>query len=1502
MSAKPFAFHLAPCGKLRWAIASLFLIAPVPNALATGVVVAPGPGGTAQLQTRDGVPIVNIVAPNGSGLSHNQFLDYNVDRQGLVLNNALQAGQSQLAGELAANPQFQGQAASVILNEVISRNASAINGLQEIFGRGADYVLANPNGISLNGAGFINTPNAHFVVGRPELNEGKLQALSTRDATGELNVRGAGAHNSEGSINLIAPRIDSDGKLGARDDLNLTVGRHSVDYASGQVRDVDPSGHSSDGRIDASLFGAMQAGRINIISTAEGAGVRVGPVQVAGRDGVQIRSSGDLVISGGLVSDSLDVVRAGVHSSQGDVGLHSGKDLMMAAVDVSGRDVKVGAGRNLKLTTVESRWLQEKRNTWRKDTLGITWETFEQTQTEGDSRQHGSQIIARRDVDLSSGGDTELQGARVEAAKDLRVQSGGDLRLTSAIESKTKSDRGTHRKHLWKESWDNRSEEQRSVTTQLKGDNIALTATGLLRSEGAQVTSPNDVLLAAKQVEITTATRTEFKRDDRYSGDLVGGGFFGKTGDTDQGKTLHQGSAINAAGKLIVKADGDVRITGSQVRGTTESSVITDKGSLIIDGVQDKSHLNNHDKDSKFFGISKNETRQNTRDSTTVRSELTSDTNLTLKSAMDIEVAGSTVKAGGTLNVDAAGDVKVHSAQDTVDSSNTTASRGFDAYAKENAPDAGQYRAGVRFEDKTQTLTGNEVRQQGSSLAGADVQVKAGGELTLKGADVQATAGDTSLQGKTVALLAEQDSQHTSTDQRNTGGGLYYTGGLDRVGSGLDFAHSTSQDIRDTTTAQTSKVQSSGKLNINAEKLITEGAQVRAGKDLVVDAGEIDNRVARDTDSSTHKDRNWSADMGVNLEYKDIARPIADAVKSAIEAKVPDVGALGKLGQPDLGIDVAIGHQSAGRQVQNSGDRVSQFQGGTVDVKVTGLLQDQGTRYEASAGKVNISAGQLIANAASITHGSTDKALDAKVDVRVYTKTGEDLNVAGSGEGGSLQTQKSTSTAVVGRYTGSQGVNINLGGDGQFEGSQFDGGEGGVTIKAGGNLALNQANDRQDSDTSSLRGKASLKVGTLPGTNGTNINLGAGAQLDYKGGQTRDSQARVASIEGQGPVTLSSGGDLVLQGTRIDLPGAIDLDVGGKLDVQAASGTHVVKNSHLGGGLTVGGSKTSKENSVDKAGNLGFNLNAGRENEATRTLTGGELKSEQRIGLSGDSIYLQGAQVNAPDVRLEAQKGGIQLQSAQSTHNRGSLSLELKAGGNLGSSTPTASESVASSDLGLNAGAKVGVDYLNSTTEQNSRIKADSAELNSAGDAQLAGARIDAGKVSGTVAGDLSVQSRQDRQTTVKADLDLGLTGKKAAPVDQDKLAANAGLKGMDYKPTLKFDGAYAYKDSVGQASAISGSQGVNLKVGGTTQLTGARIASAEGRVGLGDSNVGTTTLSNLDYSVRGGLDLPQKPATEGSKPEVSIPGERSIKVGPGTVGGRFDRQSLQSGIDENAS
>ena len=90
----------------------------------------------------NGVPLVNIVAPNGSGLSHNQYSDFNVNNRGLIFNNALRPSLTQLGGIIAPNTNFTGNSARVILNEVTSTNRSHIEGYMEIGGNRADLILA----------------------------------------------------------------------------------------------------------------------------------------------------------------------------------------------------------------------------------------------------------------------------------------------------------------------------------------------------------------------------------------------------------------------------------------------------------------------------------------------------------------------------------------------------------------------------------------------------------------------------------------------------------------------------------------------------------------------------------------------------------------------------------------------------------------------------------------------------------------------------------------------------------------------------------------------------------------------------------------------------------------------------------------------------------------------------------------------------------------------------------------------------------------------------------------------------------------------------------------------------------------------------------------------------------------------------------------------------------------------------------------------------------------
>ncbi|HCK4343936.1 TPA: hemagglutinin repeat-containing protein [Pseudomonas aeruginosa] len=1378
-------FHLSPQGKLRCLIAGLLLAPNLPQAFAGGLEAAGGPGGTPQLLNQGGVPIVNIVAPNAAGLSHNQFLDYNVDRQGLVLNNALQSGTSQLAGQLAANPQLRGDAASAILNEVISRNASAINGPQEIFGQAADYILANPNGISVNGGSFINTPHASLLVGRPELADGKLQALNTGDAVGALQIHDQGLSNRGGSIALLAPRVDSQGKIEASTELDLTVGRNRIDYPSGKIERA-PSGDLRPGerRIDASLFGAMQAGRINILSTAEGAGVRIGPVGIDGKDGVDLRSAGDLSISGQALPDnSLNALRAAIRSDSGNVGLHARGDLNLAAADVSGGRVDLKSGRNLTLDSVESRNLRESRERWSNSTIGITWETYDRTRTVTDSKQHGSRIDARADASLAARGDSELRAATVKTGATLKVSSGGDTRLLAATETRTERDQGAHRKHLWKANWDKGSSEQRSVASSLEGARVELGGGRRLNLEGAEVASRGDLDLQAKSVDIGSASRSHNSRDNSYSGDLVGGSFFGRHGDGDSGQTLQQGSRVKADGALTVTADA-VEVRGSQVRGARKAEVVSGKGSLRIDGEEETAHSNSYSKDSKFFGIAKEESRQRSKDSSNRASEVRSDSNLTLRSAAGIAIRGSRVEAGGALAAEAKGNLEIASAQERYDGSDSRHTRGFGAYAGEQTPGSRQYRAGVRYQDQRTSVRREETHNSGASLGGASLAVKAGGDLTVKGAELKASAGDASLSGKNVALLAEQDGKTRSREQTTTGGGFYYTGGLDRAGSGIEVGHQRIDENAAESHARTSQVNATGNLRIDAARgsLTTQGARLEAGDSLAVAAGAVDNQAARDSRSSRRHDNSWSGDVGANLEYRGIARPIEKAVEGVAQRKVHQPGLLDNLEQPNVGVDLEISHRDSRGEQQASQAQVSSFAGGQVDLKVGDALRDEGTRYQARSGGLLIDAARHDARASENTSGSHEQSLDAKAGGRLYTTTGQDLNLRLSGNGGSSENSASQTTAVVGEYAAKQGVEIRLGGDGLYRGGRFDGGKGGVRLSAGGNLALEQANDRQGASSASLRGDAALSVGMAPSAHGKGLNASAGLQLDHKARDSRDSQARVADIRAKGTVELRSGGDLVLQGSNIGSAAAksgdIVLAAGGKLDLRAARDSHQARGDNLGGGFTLGGSSVRSAETSSRNGSVSGNFNIGRVDEQRHALNGGNLHSATKASLSSaaddaTAVRLQGTRIEAARVSLEAGNGGILQESAESGERRDNWGVLLGAGVNGGKTTGAPSDY--RTNHAVQARAKVDVDVLRSQTQGDSVIQADQVTLASQGDTRLEGARIDAARVDGRIGGDLRVESRQDRAEGVKVNVDARLGVEKNQPGLVNKLASKTG-------------------------------------------------------------------------------------------------------------------------------
>lgn len=159
--------------------------------------VVPTGGNTVAYVSPNGVPVVDINTANAAGLSHNKFTRYDVDTNGLVLNNgntSQMARQSQLAGQVMANTNLSNEA-RVILNEVVSANRSTLAGFTEVVGGKADVIVANPYGITCSGCGYINTDRVTMTTGTPNFSPtGDLAGFTVKG--GDILINGNGLNAS----------------------------------------------------------------------------------------------------------------------------------------------------------------------------------------------------------------------------------------------------------------------------------------------------------------------------------------------------------------------------------------------------------------------------------------------------------------------------------------------------------------------------------------------------------------------------------------------------------------------------------------------------------------------------------------------------------------------------------------------------------------------------------------------------------------------------------------------------------------------------------------------------------------------------------------------------------------------------------------------------------------------------------------------------------------------------------------------------------------------------------------------------------------------------------------------------------------------------------------------------------------------------------------------------------------------------------------------------------
>ncbi|MBL5903827.1 DUF637 domain-containing protein [Serratia fonticola] len=286
-----------------------------------------------QTKVRQGnVPVVDIATPNEAGISHNSYKDFNVGVPGVVLNNATQAGKSQLAGELSANGNLNGNAAHLIVNEVTGGSRSELQGKLEVFGNKANVIIANPNGISCDGCGFINTPGVTLTTGKPQFDQrGALEALEVKK--GAITIGGKGLDgNSADYVDIISRATELNGKINAQN-LSLIQGANRISIKDGTIKPINGEGPKPQLAVDTKALGGMYANRIRLVANETGIGVNLNNINSSQRD-ITLNANGKIVLGSVHAQTDLNVSASEV-AIPANTSVRAERDMTLAATALS---------------------------------------------------------------------------------------------------------------------------------------------------------------------------------------------------------------------------------------------------------------------------------------------------------------------------------------------------------------------------------------------------------------------------------------------------------------------------------------------------------------------------------------------------------------------------------------------------------------------------------------------------------------------------------------------------------------------------------------------------------------------------------------------------------------------------------------------------------------------------------------------------------------------------------------------------------------------------------------------------------------------------------------------------------------------------------------------------------------------------------------------------------------------------------------------------------------
>ncbi|EJJ5483469.1 hemagglutinin repeat-containing protein [Escherichia coli] len=893
------------------------IIAGQPLLPAVGAVITPQ-NGTGMDKAANGVPVVNIATPNGAGISHNRFTDYNVGKEGLILNNATgKLNPTQLGGLIQNNPNLKaGGEAKGIINEVTGGNRSLLQGYTEVAGKAANVMVANPYGITCDGCGFINTPHATLTTGRPVMNaDGSLQALEVTE--GSITINGAGLDGTRSdAVSIIARATEVNAALHAKD-LTVTAGANRV-TADGRVSALKGEGDVPKVAVDTGALGGMYARRIHLTSTESGVGVNLGSLYA--RDGdITLDASGRLTVNNSLATGAVTAKGQGVtltgdHKAGGNLSVSSRSNIVLSNGTLnSDKDLSLTAGgritqQNEKLTAGRDVTLAAKNIT--QDTASQINAARDIVTVASDTLTTQGQITAGQNLTASA---TTLTQDGILLAKGHAGLDAGTLNNSGAVQgasltlgSTTLSNRGS----LLSGGplTVNTRDFNQSGRTGAKGK-VDITASGKLTSTGslvsddvlvlkAQDVTQNGVLSGGKGLTVSAQALSSGKKSVTHSDAAMTLNVttVALDGETSAGDTLRvqadklstaAGAQLQSGKNLSINAR-DARLAGTQAAQQTmvvnASDKLTHSGKssapslslsapeLTSSGVLVASALNTQSQTLTNSGLLQGEA------SLTVNTQrLDNQQNGTLYSAADLTLDPNATGVSLSLTTQKSKSQQ-HSESDTVSGSTLNAGNNLSVVA-----------------------TGKNRGDNRGDIVIAGSQLKAGGNTSLDAAN-------------DVLLSGAANTQKTTGRNSSSGGGVGVSIGAGGNGAGISVFASVNAakgSEKGNGTEWTETTTDSGKtVTINSGRdTVLNGAQVN-GNRIIADVGH-DLLISSQQDTSKYDSKQTSVAASGSFTFGSMTgsgyiAASRDKMKSRFDSVAEQTGMFAG----DGGFDITVGRHT----------------------------------------------------------------------------------------------------------------------------------------------------------------------------------------------------------------------------------------------------------------------------------------------------------------------------------------------------------------------------------------------------------------------------------------------------------------------------------------------------------------------------------------------------------------------------------------------------------------